>query len=160
MVISANNTALSIADMETSGNAKIKWLDKVINGKDDQYNKLRAITKKGEVLIKEDRDIVFNTTEINLLHTSYVYSFSQKMKSMFNSSHNVLWHLYSQTQNHIVLLKLFKQSSLFWRIYDNVEREQFYSLKILGMINNLLPESFDFSKHRYVTFRVHQISDK
>lgn len=160
LVISANNTALSIADMETSGNAKIKWLDKVINGKDDQYNKLRAITKKGEVLIKEDRDIVFNTTEINLLHTSYVYSFSQKMKSMFNSSHNVLWHLYSQTQNHIVLLKLFKQSSLFWRIYDNVEREQFYSLKILGMINNLLPESFDFSKHRYVTFRVHQISDK
>ncbi|WP_108945369.1 SIR2 family protein [Shewanella halifaxensis] len=159
-IITANNTCITITDMETSTNSKLKWLDKVLTSKIDPYNKFRAITKKGEILIKDKKELNFNSAEIAILHNSYAYSFSQKMMSLFNSSHSVLWYFYTQTNNPAVLLKLFKQSSLFWRIYENVDKEQLYSLKMLELMNTLLPESIDLTKHRYVTFRVRQISSK
>lgn len=156
----ANNLALSICDMESNSQAKLKWLDKVLNGRENQYNKFRAVTRKGNILIKNGEKLEFNAQEISLLHTSYVYSFSQKMTSLFDVSHKVLWEYYSQLSNDVVLLLLFRQSSLFWRIYEKSNQEQIYSLKILRLINNLLPASVDLSKHRYVTLRVNQLSDK
>lgn len=158
--IAANNTVLSIVDLENSNQIKLKWLDKILNGKEDQYNKFRAITTKGTLLIESNEELRFDTLEMMLLHTSYTYSFSQKMTSIFNSSHKVLWEYYSQTNNYLVLFKLFRQSSLFWRIYGNSNQEQIYSLKMMKMINNLLPESVDLSKHRYVTLRVRQLSNE
>jgi hypothetical protein len=156
----ANNLCIVISDRERGFKNKIKWLDRIINGKDDQYNKIRAITKKGLILIENDIGLNFSIQEISLLHTSYFYNFSQKISSAFNKTHKVLWEFYSQKKNHMVLFFLFKQSSLFWRVYEELNQEQFYSLKLLDLINDPLPSTIDLSKHKYVTLRVRILSDK
>lgn len=139
----ANNTAIKLSDMESSNNRKLSWLDKVLSGKDDQYNKFRAVTKKGLILKENDNLSELSAAEINILHTSYVYCFSQKLTSIFNNSHAVLWELYCSNNDFNILLKLFQQSSLFWRIYGDSEMENFYSERMSQMLKNLLPSSFD-----------------
>ncbi|WP_038877052.1 SIR2 family protein [Vibrio jasicida] len=158
--ITANNICIKLYDLEKSSKEKMKWLNKVLQSKDDQYNKFRAVTRKGSLLDRSNDIDKLNQVELKLLHSSYVYSFSQKMTSLFNSSHKELWAYYQNLGNYPVLMKLFQQSSLFWRIYDNSEKENKYSSLLSPIISGLLPRTIDLSKYKYVTFRVRQISSK
>jgi hypothetical protein len=154
----ANNAAIQLMELETDYNPKIKWLNKVINGDEDTYNKYRAIAYKYSLMIKEE--VVFEVTskELALLHGCYNLGFNQKMNFFINSAHKGLWKHYIQENNLFIIFQLFKQSSLYWRIFDNKSLEETYSKKILKLMNNLLPDSSVLSKSKYVTIRVRQIT--
>lgn len=154
----ANNLAIDLVSRENSLKNKIKWLNNVLQGEDNPYNKFRAANRKGLLLIENEEELDLTPSELRILHTSYLYSFSQKMTLIFNQSHRVLWNYYKKKQNFPVLLNLFQQSSLFWRIYENSQSEGLYSTELGEIINNLLASSFDLSRHKYVTYRVRQLS--
>jgi hypothetical protein len=159
-IVTANNTALALFDMEATRKAKLHWVERILAGKTDSYNKYRAIVRKGILLINEGNEFTLSQAELRLLHASYIYTFSQKMSSLFNQSHQVLWHHYITRQNYSIIFQMFQQSSLFWRIYGNNENEAKYSAKLLNLLKHLLPDSIDLSKHKYVTFRVKQIDSR
>jgi len=154
----ANNAAIQLMELEVGYNPKIKWLNKVIKSENDSYNKYRAIAHKCNLMIKEQ--VVFEVTsrELALLHGCYNLGFNQKMNFFINSAHKGLWKYYIQENNLFIIFQLFKQSSLYWRIFDNKSLEETYSKKVLGLMNNLLPDSSVLSKSKYVTIRVKQIT--
>lgn len=159
-IVIANNAALALFDLEVTNKAKLHWIERILSGKTNSYNKYRAIVQKGILLINEGNEFSLSQIELRLLHASYIYSFSQKMSWLFNQSHQVLWHYYISRQNYSIIFQMFQQSSLFWRIYGNNENESKYSAKLFSLLKNLLPESIDLSKHKYVTFRVKQIDSR
>ncbi|XDF76730.1 hypothetical protein AAFX60_008035 [Aliivibrio fischeri] len=143
--IAANNAALKISGLENTEQAKMRWLDRVIGcpGK-DQYNKLRAVTKKANLSSKSEEYKPTNI-ELSLLHSCYLFSFSQGMTSMFNDAHKILWKYYTSIKHYNTLFNLYRHSSLYWRIYSDIDKEKVYSAFITKLISKLLPSSVDLT---------------
>lgn len=156
-IVVANNLALNICDKEITKDAKLKWVHAVLESNNDTYNKYRAINRKATILLEHDGNINLSKDELKTLHSGYIYSFSQKMTSIFNGAHNALWEYFAQNNNFSSLSNLFQHSSLFWRIYDNNSKERDYSNKLINLTNQLLPSEFDISNYRYVRIRIKQI---
>lgn len=154
----ANNVALTLFDLESSYKQKMHWANKVLRGKGDAYNKYRAIIKKGALMIEHEKDVEFTSSEMATLYSCYNFSFSQKMSGLFTPAHKILWHFYTKKNNWFMLMQLFKNSSLYWRIFDEYKAEKYYSDQISGIMNRLLPENIDLSQVRYVTVRIKQIT--
>lgn len=151
----ANNACFKLCDLETSYQRKIYWLNRVLaSEKGEAYNKMRAITRKATL----DENIEYTPTleEIKLLHTCYVFSFSQRMTPLFNKAHKILWKYYANKMNIITLFNLYRHSSLYWRVYDDREREVEYSKFLSATVERMLPESIDISSYEnaYVIHRV------
>ena len=157
-ITAADNLSKRLSDLETSFELKLKWLDKILKGNGYLYNKYRAITTKGILLIKNKVKLSFSKDDLDLLYNSYIYSFSQKMPFMFNNSHRILWEIHMEKGDYHVLFCLFQQSSLFWRVYDDEKLESLYGGKMMDVINGFLPSNFNLSDYQYVRFRVNQIS--
>jgi len=123
----ANNLALEIEPRLNDKQEKLKYLNKVIQSSSTQstkYNKYRAVGKK--VILLEGK-VDQNLLEGNLLSEAYTYSFGQRMKNMFDSSHEAIW-LYFYAKNDVDNLSvLFKQSSIYWRVNDDEESEKRYA---------------------------------
>ncbi|GHW35228.1 hypothetical protein VCSRO56_1160 [Vibrio cholerae] len=143
--IAANNAAIRLSGLENTEQAKIRWLDRVISchGK-DQYNKLRAVTKKANLTSKREEYKPSNI-ELILLHSCYLFSFSQGMTSMFNDAHKILWKYYAGIKHYNTLFNLYRHSSLYWRIYSDIDKEKAYSALVTKLISKLLPSSVDLT---------------
>ncbi|MDC5871546.1 hypothetical protein OPW39_22300 [Vibrio europaeus] len=141
----ANNAAIKLSGLENTEQAKIRWLDRVIScpGK-NQYNKLRAVTNKANLTSKSDEYKPSNI-ELSLLHSCYLFSFSQGMTSMFNDAHKILWKYYAGIKHYNTLFNLYRHSSLYWRIYSDIDKEKAYSALVTKLISKLLPSSVDLT---------------
>lgn len=157
--VSADNAAFKISKLENGLNAKVRWLDKIIANSVSTFNLHRAISKK--VALYRELNVEFNPTsrEVSLLHSTYIYGFTQKMDHMFNNSHRTLWKLYSKDRNILFLLQIFKKSSLYWRLFESDEIEIFYSNELSKLTSNLLPDKRMTSDYQYAQLRARQISD-
>lgn len=157
----ANNTALMLSDLENTERAKVHWLDRVIScpGK-NQYNKLRAVTKKANLTSKSD-EYKPNNIELSLLHSCYLFSFTQGMKSMFNDAHKILWKYYTGIKHYNTLFNLYRHSSLYWRIYSDIDKEKAYSALVIKLISKLLPSSVDLTAYEnaYVVHRANLLTE-
>lgn len=131
----SNNVALDIVYKTKDNKVKLKYLNRVISSygyKKDRYNIYRAIVKK--VIILEGA-IDFKLSEGVLLSEAYSYSFGQRMKALFKDAHEAIWlHFYSKNDLE-KLNALFRQSSIYWRIYDDEDSERKYAL-LLELLNN------------------------
>ncbi len=152
--VTANNAALAICDLETSYKSKVYWLNRILASHKDQYNQMRAITKKA--LLEPSGNYSPSAQELRLLHTCYIFSFSQGMDRMFNDSHKLLWNHYKEQRNYGTVFNLYRHSSLYWRLYGFADKELQYSNEIKLLVANLLPEAIDLSKYEnaYVIHRV------
>lgn len=153
-IITANNAALVLCDLESSYKSKVYWLNRVLASQEkDQYNQMRAITKKA--LLDPSGHFTPNTQELKLLHTCYIFSFSQGMNRMFNDSHKLLWNHYIEQRNYVTVFNLYRHSSLYWRIYGFADKELQYSNEIKLLVARLLPEAIDLSRYEnaYVIHR-------
>lgn len=158
-IITANNAALVLFDLETSYKSKIYWLNRVLASKEkDQYNQMRAITRKA--LLDPSGNFTPTAQELRLLHTCYIFSFSQGMNRMFNDSHKLLWTHYLEQGSYGTIFNLYRHSSLYWRIYGFVDKELQYSNEIKLLVAKLLPEAIDLSKYEnaYVIHRARLLS--
>lgn len=153
----ANNAAIKLSGLENTEQAKIRWLDIIIScSGNDQYNKIRAVTKKANLSSKSDKYKPTNI-ELNLLHSCYLFSFSQGMTSMFNDAHKILWKYYVGIKHHNTLFNLYRHSSLYWRIYSDIDKERTYSALVTKLISKLLPSSVDLTVYQNA-YAVHRAS--
>ena len=131
----ANNIAINIATKSKDQKTQIKYLNRVIssgNSSEFKYSKYRAVVKK-VIILKGKVDL--NLLEGTLLSEAYTYSFGQRMKSLFRESHSAIWQHFYLKNDISNLSVLFKQSSIYWRIYDDQESEKKYAV-ILELLNN------------------------
>lgn len=158
--VSADNVCFRLCDKQSTDKVKIFWLDKVLNNTPDQYNKYRAIVRKAALYLKSGDIDTLSDVEVNILHLSYMYSFSQKLTAIFNMAHTALWGLYEERGHSSMLLALFKHSSLFWRIYDDYDKEKACGKKIINTLKGLMPQDADTYQHKYALIRVAQLNAK
>ncbi|MGF1863032.1 SIR2 family protein [Photobacterium profundum] len=157
----ANNAAISLSDLETGTLAKVRWLDRVIScPSKNQYNKLRAVTRKAKITSK-DGEYKPSSIELNLLHSCYLFSFSQGMNSLFNDAHRVLWKYYAAIKHYNTLFNLYRHSSLYWRIYDDISKEIAYSALVTKLLGKLLPSSIDLTEYEnaYAVHRANLLTE-
>ncbi|MFA0016405.1 hypothetical protein AB4391_24135, partial [Vibrio lentus] len=157
-ISAANNAALTLSELEIDFNNKIKWLDRVISGERDEYNKYRAITDKGILFLRESKDIELTLSEILLLQSAYAYGFNQKSDSIFNRAHEILWNYSSKLNDIHTKTLLFKHSSLYWRISGDESREMKYSSLLSESVFSGSKSILDKMKHYYVIIRMKQIT--
>ncbi|PMJ62294.1 hypothetical protein BCU17_04975 [Vibrio splendidus] len=154
----ANSASIRLFNAETDFGNKLKWLNKIIRGNNDPYNKHLAITQKGSLLINSGKNLEFTDNEVVLLQNAYSYAFNQKMGAVFKRAHSVLWSLSNQQGDTHIKTILFKYSSLYWRISGDKEAE----LKCSELLaQSLLDDSaitIDKSKDYYVINRMKQIA--
>ncbi|HIF9136535.1 TPA: SIR2 family protein [Photobacterium damselae] len=154
-IVTANNACFKLCNLETSYQRKVYWLNRVLaSEKNEAYNKMRAITQKAT--LDENIDYTPTLEEIRLLHTCYVFSFSQRMTSLFNKAHKILWRYYANRMDIVTLFNLYRHSSIYWRVYDDREREVEYSKFLSYTVERMLPESLDISSYEnaYVIHRM------
>ncbi|RPA31291.1 hypothetical protein EGC78_11590 [Shewanella frigidimarina] len=157
----ANNAAISLSDLETGTSGKVHWLDRVISCPDrNQYNKLRAVTKKAKITSKYGEYKPSNI-ELKLLHSCYLFSFSQGMTPLFNDAHRILWTYYAAIRDYNTLFNLYRHSSLYWRIYDDIDKEIACSALVTKLLSKLLPSAIDFTKYEnaYAVHRANLLTE-
>jgi len=126
----SNNLAgkLSVFEEHTF-DQKMKYLEKVLNS-NDEYNKIIAFINKGELLI--DNDLINDIDKELLLHLSfsYTYLYFQRLQSIFNKCHQVLWNYFNIKDSDTELLNLYRHSSFVWRIYGENELDEKYKIAL------------------------------
>ena len=159
--VSANNAAIKISFIEENLSDKVRWLNRVINCPgDDQYNKLRAVTRKA-TLSSNNLDYKPDNKELRLLEDSYILSFSQGITTMFNSAHKILWNYYLVLEKHSYLFNLYRYGSLYWRIYLDIDKEKEYSKKFIQLLQEIPPSEVDLKSYQnaYVIHRANLLID-
>jgi tetratricopeptide (TPR) repeat protein len=158
----ANNILINLAKKQKNTKQKIMLYDQVINGAPDEYNQIRAVVNKGEILAQAGRLDELQGQDGRLLRRAYSFSFSQRFSSLFNKSHKVLWDLLEERNERWGLYHLFRYSSLIWRLRGDSGIEQEYAKRLTRFLTNEssaeVNESMNFSSIvQYVQFRVRLI---
>jgi hypothetical protein len=128
-----NTLSLRIVELNIDSIDRKKRLAKVLDGKGDDYNKIRAIIKKStDALSYGDGGI--SDEDLYLLNASYTYLYTQRLDVLFTKCHKALWLYCTNEQRPQDLLNLFKHSSLVWRISGEIELEKSYFEKLESAI--------------------------
>ena len=137
--VAANNLALSRVERDTTNRTEaIQALDEVIRNKDnpDFYNQVRAIVRKVRFL--NDTNEPVSDTDKLLLTDAYHFLYNERLPSMFDSCHAVLWHLFVREMDQVNLLRLFRHSSLIWRLRGEEQKEATYLRRLAEHVQSLL----------------------
>jgi hypothetical protein len=129
--IVANNIALGRAERLTDiGDAK-KIALVVAGGAEkagDYYNAIRAHILIAKGTIKEQKPI--DSTATSKLIGAYHYLYSQRLDSLFDDCHAVLWSAFETSGDTANLLKLFRHSSFMWHLRGDAHKEDAYLAKL------------------------------
>lgn len=161
-LVVANNISIDLAGKENNLEKKIYLYNRVISCESDPYNQMRAVVKKGEVLTVNSRLQELQVNEQRLLSRTYGYSFTQRLKTLFNNSHKILWDLLEIRNDRTGLFHLFRYSSLIWRLEGDSQREQQYAERLRGLVAGEYSSDSKLSDAseiiRYVKVRIRIIS--
>jgi len=122
----ASNIALTLARLSSALDEKIKYYDSVIDSSCSDYNRVRAIVNKTDELLKASRHNELRYKDKALLQASFSYCYSQNIENLFNKCTRVIWELLSKANRYDQVLKLFRYSSLVWRLRGEQETEKKY----------------------------------
>lgn len=133
----ANNILLDLAESDGDSKQKIRYLDDVVKSSgDDPYNRIRATLNKASLYIEQNTVSQLSFMERIFIQRAYSFLFSQRLTSLFNQCHEVTWQLF-KCENHTgKILRLFRYSSLLWRIRGILDKEQ----KYLSEISQISPD--------------------
>ncbi|UUY08010.1 hypothetical protein LRS11_19710 [Pseudomonas sp. J452] len=132
LFITANNIKLSMADRCNDPEQReslILQVSKHANLEGDLYNAMRANISLAEIYIEESRNIERN--HLLKLIEIYHYLYGEGLNSLFNTCHKVLWHAFTTNNDSANLLRLFRCSSLRWRL-SGAERLEIAHIKKLN----------------------------
>lgn len=126
----ANNIAI---DLARSGqlDESLKLLNSVIDNSKDKYNLARAIVDKAALLKKRGKLSELSSVDTALLNAAYSYSYTQRMGSILDRCHDVLWNFYRSRDIIAPLFRLFRFSSFWWRFRGDESHEVTYKGELL-----------------------------
>lgn len=141
----ANNLAISLARESGDENIAREYLGSVVNAKEgasDVYNQARAALDVADSILKRG-DVLPQIDHIRLM-AAYQYLFIQRIPSLFDKCHRVLWQSFAKRGEISNLFALFRHSSFIWRIRGLVLNEKKY-IETLAKIasTNSISESAD-----------------
>jgi len=122
----ANNIALDLAAEDKNVDRSLKLLDTVIVSAKDSYNRTRAIVEKATVLNRYRNVSELKERDRQLLAAAYSYSYAQRIGKLLDRCHRVLWAMMFRENLWPHLLRLFRFSSLIWRLKGGDSQETKY----------------------------------
>lgn len=124
----ANNILLELGRNPNCNN-KIQLFNEVIKSDESGYNNCRATISKHEVLVDNNEFDKIKDSDIDKLINIYNYTFRQKLDNLFNRCHRVLWAIAEYNRNNTLILQIFFQSTIVWKLNSDKENEQLYDRK-------------------------------
>jgi len=124
--VTANNIALVLARKEKDWKQSLRYQEKVLSGREDLYNRTRAVIDKVELLTQNNSISKLTTRDRTLLGAAYAYSYGQRMTGLFDRCHTVIWGLLTRENLLGQLIRLFRHSSFWWRIKGDERKESKY----------------------------------
>ncbi|MEL0642260.1 hypothetical protein V6260_16790 [Pseudoalteromonas aliena] len=128
----ANNILFTLSNDRNSID-KINLLDEVISSDNSAYNICRALIYKHEVLVRSNNLEKVKDSDVEKLINIYNYLFRQKFDSLFSRCHSVLWSIAEYRKNEDIIVLIFFQSAIVWKLNSDVENE----LKYKELFNKL-----------------------
>lgn len=132
-ITAANNVALELAETLPDNVEALRYLEKVMFSAKGNYSRTRAIIEKAKILRLHFSDAKLTHDDRRLLSAAYSYSYGQRMTTLFNECHGVLWEIFHEGRLWDSLLRLFRFSSFIWRIRENYDEEN----KCLAQLNDI-----------------------
>lgn len=137
----ANNIALSRARKlgATPEAAAIAKTVVSFAEKNDNYNAIRALV----IVARSDltQTGILSEQTLRKLIQAYHYLYSQRFGSLFDSCHAILWDFFERSGERLNLLRLFRHSSLMWRLRGKTSIELNHLVKLTRLIK------FDAGSH-------------
>ncbi len=132
----ANTVALERSTREDMSEVELEQLlnDVLARAREakDFYNGVRAIVKISSVML--DRGEKLSGIQRSRLISAYHFLFNERLSTMFDQCHSVLWAEFERGADVENLLRLFRHSSLIWRLRDLNNREHQYIEKLAGRV--------------------------
>lgn len=122
----ANNILFTLSD-ERNDVEKLDLLDKVISSDNSAYNNCRATIYKHEVLVRTGNFAKIKDSDVEKLLNIYNYLFRQKFDYLFNKCHSILWSIAESRKNKDLIILIFYQSTIVWKLNSDEESEQKYN---------------------------------
>lgn len=122
--VAANNIALSRAALDEDG-TRADHLDRVVKSAEtdrDFYNGARAIIK----MVGKARTGPVPADQLARLINAYQHLYNERGARLFDECHKTLWSVFADNRDFPNLLRLFRQSSLIWRLRGEADREGRY----------------------------------
>jgi hypothetical protein len=135
----ANNIALSLA-YSTPDSAELEAslieVRDTADKEQDYYNSARSAVQLATLY--SNREVALPTEALGDLIRAYQYLFGQRLTSLFDSAHALLWDEFESIRDIPNLLTLFKHSSFNWRLDNKEEKEKSYASRLITMEKKLL----------------------
>lgn len=131
----ANNISISRANDLNNASIKKEIIERVARqslADGDHYNAMRAVIHLAKIRMETEK-ILDSQTKLRLID-AYHYLYSQRINSLFNQCHDVLWKAFETNSETWNLLRLFRHSSLIWRLRNEPTKE----LQYLGVLRTQL----------------------
>jgi len=121
----ANNILFTINNERTSVE-KLSYLDVALKSEQNAYNICRATIYKHQTLIQSGLYERIKDSDVAQLINIYNYLFRQKIDSLFNKCHGVLWSIAEHMQRKDIIYLIFFKGTIVWRLNEDRENEQKY----------------------------------
>jgi len=128
----ANNIELRLAALLDDDSKTLRRLENVLarERRGDFWNQARAVVRKAAVLRREGRLGSLTTREERLIRRAYSHLHAQKLESFFSQCHEILWELAKRDGDWVRMARLFRYSSLVWRLFGHEHREEPYAVQL------------------------------
>lgn len=136
--VTANNAALWLESTTDCSTTKLGYYQEVIDSKGNIYNQIRAAASKISYIHESAPNLTHLITnkDKDIVRYGYSLSFSQRMVANFQQCHVALWHIFKSEHRTADLLRLFRYSSIIWRIDESKETELKYCRSLKEHINS------------------------
>ena len=149
----ANNLALDRVGRQRVGsrdstNALDEVLKSAQDGK-DFYNAARSIIKIAEISVAE-KTMLSAKNKLTLI-SAYEFLLNERISSLFDRCHAVLWNVFEHSHDIENLFRLFRHSSFIWRLREDASREIGYLRKLTVHAETLIRQDIK-SLNKEITY--------
>ncbi|NGM88719.1 metallophosphoesterase [Parapusillimonas sp. SGNA-6] len=138
----ANNIALDLAKAASDSEQRKAHLRSVAESgraDKDHYNFVRALLRIARLAINESGALT--RQQFDDCARAYSYLYNQRLYSLFESCHSILWDVFKARGDEQNLLTLYRHSSLVWRLRRKTAIEQKYRDELTAILGNRLRKS-------------------
>jgi tetratricopeptide (TPR) repeat protein len=140
--VAANNIALLRAREAADNANKVREiLTPVVKGtrdSKDYYNRIRAVIELTNLSLEAGQRL--SDADMSHLIGSYHFLFNERIPALFDKCHDTLWKGFDRTGDRDNLLRLFRHSSLYWRLRGREDKESPYLASLANRIGSDLSE--------------------
>lgn len=121
-----HNILLSIANIISDKEKKRDIYNSVIKSSTDEYTKIRAIIRNAKNIIENGELGQITNIDRERLKDTYIYLFTQRLETLTDTCHDILWEVYSSEGDFQSLLNLYRHSTIVWWLNGRNEKDYKY----------------------------------